>query len=395
MRSRIGAILAACCLLGIGSCKMEPADWNEKDESEDILSELTDSPDSVTTDSRAEQIHYENRSDNPYWPQVEELLKGYLTNEVYMDVAWVTTSWSEADREIENPPKYVFEVYLYSNDFPGTHDERGNLINNWVVIRDHCVEEKGRFDFWVWIESDGEKDILRTDFPQQLYSNILANVSSEMVLDGGQGILLGYSPSYSGYAIPYYELMEEPVVMWAMGEDESVEAVFREAYERMHEWQSQIDGDLTQTVRYCDSFAPDDEARYIDPGKPREDLSQQEFTNWISLMEVRGYWYWLDRYGEYFTEHELSFYSEYGEEQENFFETLAAERRAYLGEEEGPENLEDERTYTVQKGDTLWHISVQYYGDGRHYAKIWEENREVIGDDMNYILPGMILRIPD
>ncbi|MCH5276146.1 MAG: LysM peptidoglycan-binding domain-containing protein [Lachnospiraceae bacterium] len=392
MRRRIGVILAVCGLLAIGCYKVKPADLDKNtdsgDGSKEDLSAPTDSFRPEAADSLAGQIFYENCSDSPYWLQVKELLNAYITDDVYMDVTRVTADWSEENREIENPPKDVFEINLCWNDFPGTHDEHGHLINNFVVLLPHCNEERGRFVFWVWIESDGEKDIIKTDFPQQLYSNILANVSSEMTPDVGRDALLGYSPSHSGYEeIPYYELMEEPMVMWKYGDDENMKVIFRAAYERMHEWQSQIDGDLTQTVRYCNSFDLITDNDYIS-GNLKQGKSQRE-------LEVWGYWYWLDEYEMYFPEHELSFYSEYGEEQKAFFEVLIAERLAYLGRDKGPENTEDERTYTVQKGDTLWQISVWFYGDGSHYREIWEENRDVIGDDMNYILPGMILRIPD
>ena len=394
MRKRIGAILAVCCLLAIGLYGVRSADRNKNtnsgDESEDDLSAPTDSFRPEETDSLAGQIFYENCSDSPYWPQVEELLNAYITDDVYMDATRVTADWSEENREIENPPKEVFEINLCWNDFPGTHDERGNLINNFVVLLPRGVEERGHFIFWVWIESDGEKDIIKTDFPQQLYSNILANVSGEMAPVVGKDALLGFSPSHSGYdEIPYYELMEEPVVIWKYGDDENMKEIFRASYGRMHEWQSQIDGDLTQTVRYCNSFhlVTDNDNNYIS-GNLQGDMSQRE-------LEVWAYWYWLDEYEGYFPEHELSFYAEYGEEHEAFFDMLIAERRAYLGRDKDPENTEDERTYTVQKGDTLWHISVWFYGDGSHYAEIWEENRDVIGEDMNYILPGMILRMPD
>ena len=115
-------------------------------------------------------------------------------------------------------------------------------------------------------------------------------------------------------------------------------------------------------------------------------------------MDVYGYWYWLDEYGTYFPEHEISFYSEYGEEQGAFYETLLSERRTYQTGLAGSKEMgtsAGKNTYTVQKGDTLWQIALLFFGDGRQCLEIWKENREIIGEDMNYILPGQVLHLPD
>lgn len=51
------------------------------------------------------------------------------------------------------------------------------------------------------------------------------------------------------------------------------------------------------------------------------------------------------------------------------------------------------RYYTIQSGDTLSKIAKQYYGDANDYNKIFEANREVIGDP-DKIYPGQQIRIP-
>lgn len=47
----------------------------------------------------------------------------------------------------------------------------------------------------------------------------------------------------------------------------------------------------------------------------------------------------------------------------------------------------------VQKGDTLWRLAEKYLGDGRSCRKLYMDNRDVIGEDSNYLQPGMELRI--
>lgn len=49
--------------------------------------------------------------------------------------------------------------------------------------------------------------------------------------------------------------------------------------------------------------------------------------------------------------------------------------------------------HEVKKGDTLWKIAEQYYGDGSLYTKIFEANRDTVKDP-NLITIGQRLRIP-
>jgi nucleoid-associated protein YgaU len=49
--------------------------------------------------------------------------------------------------------------------------------------------------------------------------------------------------------------------------------------------------------------------------------------------------------------------------------------------------------HEVKKGETLWKIAEQYYGDGSLYQKIFEANRGSLKDP-NRINIGQRLRIP-
>ena len=51
------------------------------------------------------------------------------------------------------------------------------------------------------------------------------------------------------------------------------------------------------------------------------------------------------------------------------------------------------RYYTIQSGDTLSKIAKEMYGDASDYTKIFDANREVIGDP-DKIYPGQQIRIP-
>lgn len=52
------------------------------------------------------------------------------------------------------------------------------------------------------------------------------------------------------------------------------------------------------------------------------------------------------------------------------------------------------RTYTVQKGDTLWGISERFYGSGNEWNRIHQANRDLI-QDPDLIQPGWELTIPE
>jgi nucleoid-associated protein YgaU len=62
----------------------------------------------------------------------------------------------------------------------------------------------------------------------------------------------------------------------------------------------------------------------------------------------------------------------------------AAEAAAWIGE------------HTVTADDTLSHIALKFYGKALppYYKLIYEANKDIIGDNMNIIVPGQVLRIP-
>ena len=79
--------------------------------------------------------------------------------------------------------------------------------------------------------------------------------------------------------------------------------------------------------------------------------------------------------------------------------------RARFAEIRPPENIEiaetepepsndQERTYTVKAGDSLWKIAELFYNEGKEWKRIWEANSQKIADP-NLIHPGLELVIPD
>ena len=70
------------------------------------------------------------------------------------------------------------------------------------------------------------------------------------------------------------------------------------------------------------------------------------------------------------------------------------EARAKIARNQAAKDAVD--THTVQEGETLSDIALKYYGHAgpTYYTHIYEANKDVIGDDMNKIVPGQELVIP-
>jgi nucleoid-associated protein YgaU len=54
-----------------------------------------------------------------------------------------------------------------------------------------------------------------------------------------------------------------------------------------------------------------------------------------------------------------------------------------------------ERIYTVVKGDSLWKIAQQFYGNGALYPKIIAANPQQLKDEKSIIHPGDQLLVPE
>ena len=61
--------------------------------------------------------------------------------------------------------------------------------------------------------------------------------------------------------------------------------------------------------------------------------------------------------------------------------------------ESGADAFDATQWHEVKKGETLWKIAEQYYGEGGLYTRIFEANRDVLKDP-NLIRIGQRLRIP-
>ncbi len=75
----------------------------------------------------------------------------------------------------------------------------------------------------------------------------------------------------------------------------------------------------------------------------------------------------------------------------------AAERRQdeKVSVKECEQQIERKRVYYVRKGECLSTIAAQIYGDSSCWNKIYEANKEIIGDDPNYLPAHIYLELPE
>ena len=65
-----------------------------------------------------------------------------------------------------------------------------------------------------------------------------------------------------------------------------------------------------------------------------------------------------------------------------------------LKQKELMQKAKEVKKHVVVSGDTLSGIAQKYYDDADKYMKIYEANKELIGDNPDLIQPGMELVIP-
>lgn len=73
-------------------------------------------------------------------------------------------------------------------------------------------------------------------------------------------------------------------------------------------------------------------------------------------------------------------------------EAAKAKRKAEKAKLEAEKEV---KKHVVESGDTLTAIALKYYGNAGQFMKIYEANKDVIGDNPDRILVGMELVIPE
>lgn len=79
-------------------------------------------------------------------------------------------------------------------------------------------------------------------------------------------------------------------------------------------------------------------------------------------------------------------------------EALAREEALLAKADSGEENREEKsggrkESYTVQKGDCLWDIAEKQLGDGMRWSGLYEQNKDVIGENPDLLYVGITLQL--
>jgi nucleoid-associated protein YgaU len=74
-------------------------------------------------------------------------------------------------------------------------------------------------------------------------------------------------------------------------------------------------------------------------------------------------------------------------------EQKAADFSDVAAKVDSTEEIIGERTYTIEKGDTLSKIAKEQLGHASAWKQIFEANRDVI-DDPDRIFPGQVIKLP-
>ena len=347
-----------------------------------------------------------------YWEWAEDRISGMLLeNEsiekicTYKGYELFSDEWYDQISRLTDPYLYVFFCgWKDTTNISPDNSPEQDLTFMSVESPRRAGDFKDYFVFSVWVKETDHGVELGTDFHQKMFQHTLYECSKEHYEEGAY--LIGLSPSEQWMMYcPLYDILGEPVVMVSVTEEAKLEPVFRDACERMHDRQEQVSGELGQTVRFGSVFDDHSLAWWDEEIIEYEDFEDkarwQDYSTYMNEQrEIGGYRRWLERYGKYYPEFRLDFHTGYDAEKQEIFQQMCACREQYLEaqqeKEEPPQKAQpsEQELWIVNKGDSLWRIAQQQYGDGSLWRQIYEENREVIGEDENVISPGQVLALP-
>lgn len=129
-----------------------------------------------------------------------------------------------------------------------------------------------------------------------------------------------------------------------------------------------------------------DPIRFIASNDINDDISTMVLVKSVEVVEKAG------EEGDKYITLNLMEYKSPGKRYVAVQTAAAAVKQEEAAAEEANPAVTENKTHTVQSGDTLWGIAKTYYGDGGQYTKIAAANPSI--KNPNLIYAGQVLTIP-
>ena len=129
-----------------------------------------------------------------------------------------------------------------------------------------------------------------------------------------------------------------------------------------------------------------DPIRFIASNDINDDISVMVLVKSVEVVEKAG------EEGDKYITLNLMEYKSPGKRYVAVQTAAAAVKQEEAAAEETNPAVTENKTHTVQSGDTLWGIAKTYYGDGGQYTKIAAANPSM--KNPNLIYAGQVLTIP-
>ena len=282
-----------------------------------------------------EGMIWEPDDDDLYWTMIQDMLSGMILENERIEFGMreeahelFSEKWYKGSR-LTDPYLYVYICVCNLNDDGQEAEALQDTTFSKVDGQRRAGEYNGKFLFCSWVKKTEQGVEIGTDFSQKLFRHILWECSMEYYKENGS-YLIGLFPSEQLMEwCPLYNLLGESMVMVSDTDEEDLEKIFEEACEKMHTRQSIVSGDLSQNVRFGESFNTYQYNTYHQElaGEDFEVIDYGQYMTYCSEQaDVDGYLKWLDKYEIYYPEYRLDFHTGYDTGKKEIFQMMCNDR---------------------------------------------------------------------
>ena len=281
-----------------------------------------------------EGMVWEPDDDDLYWTMIQDMLSGMILENECIKFGMreeahelFSENWYKGSR-LTDPYLYVYICVCNLDDEQEAESLQDTTFSK-VDGQRRAGEYNGKFLFCSWVKKTEQGVEIGTDFSQKLFRHILWECSMEYYKENGS-YLIGLFPSEQLMEwCPLYNLLGESMVMVSDTAEEELEKIFEEACEKMHMRQSIVSGDLSQNVRFGESFNTYQFNTYPQELE-NEDFEVRDYGQYMTYCseqaDVDGYLKWLDKYEIYYPEYWLDFHTGFDAGKKEIFQMMCTDR---------------------------------------------------------------------